>query len=130
MMTAIDITINIFLLTNVKNQTKNSATRQSIGKRLTKTIARTVDTFVTAYLPTLVIKNNLAYAAMNSTYIKFLQNMVIVIYLALIPTQLNAFLNLVIYLARNSGIKNLIATYLIVVNRKKCYKILPLHPQM
>ena len=130
MMTAIDITINISLLTNVKNQTKNSTARQSIGKRLTKTIARTVDTFMTAYLPTLVIVNILAYAAMNSTYIKFLQNMVIVIYLALIPTQLNAFLNLVIYLARNSGIKNIIATYLIVVNRKKCYKILPPHPQM
>ena len=72
MMNVIDITVNISLLTNVKNQTKNSMTRQSVGKRLTKTIAGIVDTFVTAYLPTLLIVNILAYAAMNSTYIKFL----------------------------------------------------------
>ena len=101
----IDITINVALLASVKKKTENSTTRHSIGKRLTKTIAIIVAAFVTAYLPTLVILNILAYAAMNSTDIKFLQNMAIVFYWALIPTQLNAVLNSVIYLARNSGIK-------------------------
>ena len=100
-----DVTINVALLINVKKQTEISTTRQSIGKRLTKTITIIVATFVTTYLPALVIVNILAYAAMNSTDITFLQNMVIAFYWALIPTQLNAVLNSVIYLARNSDIK-------------------------
>ena len=92
---------------------------QSIGKRLTKTIAVIVAASVTESLPTLVILNILANAAMNSPDIKFLQNMAIVNYWALIPCQLNAVLNSVIYLARISRIKNIIATYLIVVKRTK-----------
>ena len=101
----IGITINVALLTNVKSLTKNSTNRQSIGKRLTKTIAIIVATFVTAYLQTLVIVNILAYAAINTINIKFLQNMIIAFYLALILTQINVVLNSVIYLARNTGIK-------------------------
>ena len=44
----IGIIINVTLLTNVKKKTENSTTRQSIGKRLTKTIAIIVAAFVTA----------------------------------------------------------------------------------
>ena len=101
----INITINVALLTNAKKQIKKSTTRQSIGIRLTKTIAIIVSTFVSAYLPTLVIVNILGYAAMSSTDIKILQNMAIVLNWTLIPTQLNALLNSVIYLARNRDIK-------------------------
>ena len=101
----INIAININLLTNVKKQRKNSTVRRSISIRLTKTIAIILATFVAAYLPVLVIVNIIAYEAMNSTDIEFLQNMVIILYWVLIPTQLNAVLNSVIYLARNSDIK-------------------------
>ena len=101
----INITINVALLTNAKKQIKKSTTRQSIGIRLTKTIAIIVSTFVSAYLPTLVIVNILGYAAMSSTDIKILQNMAIVLNWTLIPTQLNALINSVIYLARNRDIK-------------------------
>ena len=101
----INIAINITLLTNVKKQRKNSTVRRSISIRLTKTIAIILATFVAAYLPVLVIVNIIAYEAMNSTDIEFLQNMVIILYWVLIPTQLNAVLNSVIYLARNSDIK-------------------------
>ena len=114
-LTVIGITINVTSLTNVKKKTENPTTRQSIAKRLTKTIAIIFAAFVTAYLPTLVILNILANAAMNFPDIKFLQNMAFVNYWALIPCQLNIVLNSVIYLARNSRIKNTIATYLILV---------------
>ena len=101
----INITINVGLLTNVKKQTEIFTARQSIGIRLTKTIAIIVVTFVAAYLPTLVIINIIAYGAMNSTNIEFLQNMLLVHCWVLVPAQLNAVLNSVIYLARNSDIK-------------------------
>lgn len=105
---AINITINEALLTNAKKQTKKSTTRQSIGIRLTKAIAIIVSTFVIVYLPVLVIVNILGYAAMSSTDIKFFQNMAIVLYWTLIPTQLNAVLNSAIYLARNRDIKKIL----------------------
>ena len=99
----INITINVALLTNVKKQKQNSRNGQSIGMRLTKTKAITA--IMAAYLPTLVFVNILGYAVMNSTDKEILHNMVIFFYLAMIPTQLNAVLNSVIYLARNSDIK-------------------------
>ena len=99
------ITINVALLTNVKKLTKISTNRQSVGKKLTKTIVMIVATFVTAYLPALVTVNILVYAYMYNADIKFLQNIVTAFYWALIPTQLNAILNSVIYLARNTSIK-------------------------
>ena len=102
---AINITINVALLTNVKNQTKKSTTRQSVVIKLTKTIAIIVATFVIGCLPTITVLNVFAYAVMRSTDVKFIQNMLNVFYLTLIPTQFNAVVNSVIYLVRNIDIK-------------------------
>ena len=101
----IAVTLNVALLINVKSQVKNSTTRQTINLRLTKTIAMIVATLVAAYVPAIVTLFILAHAVINSTDINFLYNIINVFYWTLTLVQLNAVINSVIYLTRNSHIK-------------------------
>ena len=101
----INVTFNLALLRNVKKKAKHSTTRQSIGLRLTKTISIIVATFVAAFLPAVTILHIFAYAVMNSSDINFIHNIIKVSYWVFMSTQLNAVLNSVIYLSRNSRIK-------------------------
>ena len=99
------ISFNVAILIKVKKQTQISTARQRMNLRLMKTIAMIVATYVVAYLPLTITLNILTYAAMNSTDINFLKNLLNIFYITLVPAQLNAGLNSIIYLARSSNIK-------------------------
>ena len=99
------ISFNVAILIKVKKQTQISTARQRMNLRLMKTIAMIVATYVVAYLPLTITLNILTYAFMNSTDINFLKNLLNIFYITLVPAQLNAGLNSIIYLARNSNIK-------------------------
>ena len=119
----INVTFNLALLRNVKKKAKNSTTRQSIGLRLTKTISIIVATFLAAFLPAAVILHIFAYAVMNSSDINFIHNIIKVSYWVFMSTQLNAALNSVIYLSRNSRIKKYYCSlFKLWLSGQKCTK--------
>ena len=60
---------------------------------------------VTAYIPAIIAINIAAYAFINSTAKQFIQKSSGNFLWILIPSQANAILNSVIYLARNSRMK-------------------------
>ena len=99
------IIFNVALLTNVKRKTQNSSMEQTIESKLTKTIALIVGLMVTAYLPAIIAINIAAYAFINSSAKQFIQKSSGNFLWILIPSQANAALNSVIYLARSSRMK-------------------------
>ena len=99
------IIFNVALLKNVKRKTQNSSMEQRIESKLTKTIALIVGLMVTAYIPAIIAINIAAYAFINSTAKQFIQKSSGNFLWILIPSQTNAVLNSVIYLARNSRMK-------------------------
>ena len=99
------IIFNVALLKNVKRKTQNSSMEQRIESKLTKTIALIVGLMVTAYIPAIIAINIAAYAFINSTAKQFIQKSSGNFLWILIPSQANAVLNSVIYLARNSRMK-------------------------
>ena len=96
------VVLNVAFLRNVKQQPQNSCVPQAqvLNSDLTKIIIITVTTLVTTYLPlliTLFVAINAVNFA-NKQLFKLMRNVFI---WTLIPLQINAVLNSVIYLARN-----------------------------
>lgn len=89
-------------LKNVKQQTQNSCLPQAqvLSSDLTKIITVIVTTLVTTYLP-LLITLFVAINAVNSGKKQLFKLMCDVFIWTLIPPQINAVLNSVIYLERN-----------------------------
>ena len=100
------ISFNIALLRYVRLKTKTSLIPQTVlNSALTKTIALIVTIMVATYVPLIITLNIVEYALMNSTDEDFIEKIVNDLMWALIPSQINAALNSIIYLTRNSRIK-------------------------
>ena len=100
------ISFNIALLRYVRLKTKISLIPQTVlNSALTKTIALIVTMMVATYVPLIITLNIVEYALMNSTDEDFIEKVVNDLMWALIPSQINAALNSIIYLTRNSRIK-------------------------
>lgn len=97
---------NIALLMNVRLKTKNSSVKQTgLNTKLTKTIILIVAVMIITYVPLFVTLNIFKDAVANSTELNQILKVGIVLYWTMIPSQINAVFNSVVYLARNNRIK-------------------------
>ena len=102
---ATGVVFNIAMLKNVKQKTQNSTLQQSLDSSLTKTIAIIVAVMLAAYLPIIVMLNITSFAILCPTDINFFKKVANDFRWSLVPCQINAILNSVIYLARNGRIR-------------------------
>ena len=102
---AIGIVLNVSLLRNVKRKTQNSSVQQTLDSSLTKTIGLIIGMMVAAYLPAIVAINIAAYTYINSADKFYIKKRGSVLLWALMPSQINAVLNSVVYLTRNSRMR-------------------------
>ena len=119
--TVVGVTFYIALLRYVQRKTKNFARHQPVYSNLTKTIVIIILLMIVAYLPLIVALNIVAYGSINSADKSFIQERANV-RLTMIPCQVNAVLNSVIYLTRSSRMKRY---YYKLFNCKtvgKCFK--------
>ena len=111
--TALVVGFNVALLRHVKEKRKiSSATvnlkvlkQQSIKSILSKTIGIVVAVMIASYLPIMIILIVAAFVLINSTNPHFLSINSNDFMWALIPCQVNAILNSVIYFIKNSRMK-------------------------
>ena len=102
---AVGVFFNIALLKHVKQKTKNSSVPQAVNTSLTKTVTLILASLVVAYLPLMVILTIISCVLIHSTDKVFIRNVYHALVLTLIPPQVNAVLNSVIYFSRNSRLK-------------------------
>ena len=106
---AIGVVFNVALLKNVKQKTKNSSIHQALDSSLTKTVSLILATLVAAYMPLMIVLTITSCGLID--YIPFI--------FTLIPTQVNAVLNSVIYFARNSRIRRYYYKLFNAINKRK-----------
>ena len=99
------IVFNVALLRNVKQKTQHSSLQQALDARFTNTIAIIVFVRVAAYLPLLIAFSFAGYALNHPTEKKSIQRKGANVLRTMISPQINAVLNSVIYVARNSRMK-------------------------
>ena len=116
---AVGVVFNIALLKYVKQKTKKSSIPQGINSSLTKTVTLILASLVVAYLPLMIILTIISFLLIHSTDKKFNITAHDALVLALIPTQVNAILNSVIYFSRNSRVKSYFYKLLISGNESK-----------
>ena len=113
---AISVLLNILLLGNVQKQTRNSSINKnrlpaknfSVKRKsdsLTTTIVLISITLVITYIPSVAVLNVAAYTFLFSSDQEKIGTVPIAITWSLVPAQLNAILNSVIYISRNRKIK-------------------------
>ena len=102
---ATSIAFNIALLKKVKEKTKNSSFQQALDSCLTKTIFIIIGIMIAAYLPFMTALNIAAYAFYNETDKHFILKAMRGLFLTLLPIQINAVLNSIIFFTRNSRIR-------------------------
>ena len=98
--------LNVALLRNVKQKTGNSFIHQKLDSSLTKTITLILALMMVTYFPTITTINIAAYAFISSTDKQFILKKANEFLWALIPIQINAVLNSIIYFTRNSRMRN------------------------
>ena len=96
---ALAIVLNVSLLRNVKQKTQNSSVQQTLDSSLAKTIALIIGMMVAAYIPAIVA------IIINSADKFYIKKRGSVFLWALMPSQINAVLNSVVYLTRNSRMR-------------------------
>ena len=112
----ISVLLNVLLLGNVKRQARSSsisnirvqAKNSSLRRKsysLTTTIALIVTTLVITYIPSIFVLNIAAYTFLFSSDRKKIKDISVAVTWSLVPIQLNAILNSVIYISRNGRIK-------------------------
>ena len=117
----VGVAFNIALLRYVQRQRKIFSRHQAIDSTLTKTIVMIILLMIATYLPLMITLNIAASGFINSTDESVIQKRVNV-RLTMIPCQINAVFNSVIYLSRSSPMKRY---YYKLFNCKtvgKCFK--------
>ena len=117
----VGVAFYIALLRYVQRETKTFSRCQPVYSNLTKTIIMIILLMIVAYLPLIITLGIIAYEFINSTDKSFIQEKENV-RLTMIPCQVNAVLNSVIYLTRSSRMKRY---YYKLFNCKtvgKCFK--------
>ena len=117
----VGVAFYIALLRYVQRETKTFSRCQPVYSNLTKTIIMIILLMIVAYLPLIITLGIIVYEFINSTDKSFIQEKENV-RLTMIPCQVNAVLNSVIYLTRSSRMKRY---YYKLFNCKtvgKCFK--------
>ena len=103
---AVGVVFNVALLKHVKQKTKNSSVPQAVNTSLTKTVTLILASLVVAYLPLMITLIIISFALIHHCTNKvFIRKVYDALVLTLIPPQVNAVLNSVIYFSRNSRLK-------------------------
>ena len=102
---AIGAILNLAVLKYVKRKRQNSSIKEAHDSSLTKTITMIICITVLTYLPIIIFFIIAAYSLINSKDKKFIQNLRITFLWVLIPFQLNAILNSVVYSVRNNRMR-------------------------
>ena len=119
---AIAIVLNVSLLKNVRRKTLKSTVQQTLDSSLTKTIGLIIGMMVAAYLPAIIAINIAAYTYINSADKFYIKKRGSVLLWALMPSQINAVLNSVVYLTRNSRMRRYYSKLFSYRNQKKKMK--------
>ena len=98
--------LNVVLLRNVIQKTRNSFIHQKLDSSLTKTITLILVLMVVTYFPAITTMNVAAYAFISSSDKLFILQKGNDLLWTLIPIQINAVLNSIIYFTRNSSMRN------------------------
>ena len=117
----VGVAFYIALLRYVQRETKTFSRCQPVYSNLTKTIIMIILLMIVAYLPLIITLGIIVYEFINSTDKSFIQEKENV-RLTMIPCQVNAILNSVIYFTRSSRMKRY---YYKLFNCKtvgKCFK--------
>ena len=101
----VGVVLNVASLRNVQQKT-NLSVQQAINSSLTKTIAIIATTLLITYLPSVITLFAAIYVITNSTDKHLFKAIRDVLIWTLILPQINAALNSVIYLARNSRMRH------------------------
>ena len=110
---------NFAILMNVKLRTINPFTQHTrLNKKLTKTISLIVAMMFIAYVPLLVHIYISPYVLQNWTNLHSIIKVVVNLRWTIIPSQLNAVLNSVIYVIRNSRMKRYYCNSLKCISNK------------
>ena len=128
---ALVVGFNVALLRNVKRRRKNSSVtanlnsskQQAIDSILSKTIAIIVAVMIAAYLPIMIILTVAAFVLINSTDPHFLSKNSNDFMWALMPCQINAILNSVIYFTKNSRMRRYYKNLFTCRNEKNSLKM-------
>ena len=114
--------LNVVLLRNVKQKTRNSFIHQKLDSSLTKTITLILVLMVVTYFPAITTMNVAAYAFISSTDKQFILQKANDFLLAQIPIQINVVLNSIIYFSRNSRMRNYYYRLFIAANEERHLK--------
>ena len=98
--------LNVVLLRNVIQKTRNSFIHQKLDSSLTKTITLILVLMVVTYFPAITTMNVATYAFISSSDKLFILQKANDLLWALIPIQINAVLNSIIYFTRNISMRN------------------------
>ena len=99
------VALNIVLLKEVKERANGLSIPQVLNSSLTKTISIITGIMVAAYLPFMVALNIAAYVFYNETDKHFILKTIIGLFLTLLPIQINAVLNSIIFFTRHSRMR-------------------------
>lgn len=100
---AIGVLLNVLLLENVRMKARNSSIKRKTDS-LTKTIGLITTTLVLTYIPSVIVFNVAAYTYLFSTDREKIKNISVAVTWSLVPAQLNAVFNSLIYCTRNRRI--------------------------
>ena len=101
----ISVILYAALLRIVKQTTKKSSIPKGFDSSLTKTIAVLVAVMVVTYFPLMASLSVYAYEVLNSADISYIQKLGDNLLWTVLPCQMNAIINSVIYLAKNGRMK-------------------------
>ena len=104
-MLTISVILYAALLRIVKQTTKKSSILKGLDSSLTKTIAVLVAIMVVTYFPFMVSLSVYAYEVLNTADIPYIQKLADDLLWTVLPCQMNAVINSVIYLAKNGRMK-------------------------
>ena len=102
---ALGVFFDVALLKHVKQKTKKSSVPQAVNTGLTKTVTLILASLVVTYLPIMVTLTIISCVLIHFTDKVFTGKVCHALVLTLIPPQVNAVLNSVIYFSRNSRLK-------------------------
>ena len=104
-MLTISVVLYAALLRMIKQTTKKSSMPKGFDSNLTKTIAVIVVIMVVTYFPLMISLNVFAYALLKSTDKRYIQELGDDLLWTILPCQMNAIINSLIYLGKNVRMK-------------------------
>lgn len=102
---AVALLLNIALVRNVRSKLRNTTASQKTDSKLTTAIRIIAAAVIISYLPSIICFNVAAYTYLYSKNSISYQKVTVAIIWSLVPAQVNAVMNALIYISRNREMK-------------------------